>query len=126
MNLHLRDIPRGGAMLRNRKGVTLIEIMTVVVMVILVTAVSFPKLKDTKRAASMQSARTQVESYLAVARSVAIRNGVRAFLIRDGNTVRIMADSTNGLVLVVRPIQLDSVSKVLLSSSSDKGADTII
>jgi hypothetical protein len=113
-------------MLRNRKGVTLIEIMTVVVMAILMTAVAFPKLKETRRAASMQSAKTQVESYLAVARSIAIRNGVRAFLIREGNTMRIMADSANGLVTVVRPIQLYTVSNVVLSSMSGFTADTII
>lgn len=113
-------------MLRNRKGVTLIEIMTVVVMVILMTAVAFPKLKETRRAASMQSAKTQVESYLSVARSVAVRNGVRAFLIRDGNTMRILADSTNGqLVTVVRPFQLDSVSNVVLSNAAGTSADTI-
>ncbi len=113
-------------MLRNRKGVTLIEIMTVVVMVIAMTAVAFPKLKETRRAASMQSARTQVESYLAVARSVAIRNGVRSFLIREGNTIRIMADSTNGLVTVVAPFRLDEVSQILLTTSSGRAADTII
>jgi prepilin-type N-terminal cleavage/methylation domain-containing protein len=113
-------------MLRNRKGVTLIEIMTVVVLVTIVMAVTFPAMKDTRRAASMQSARTQVESYLTVARSVAIRNGVRAFLIREGNTLRIMADSTNGLVTVVPPIQLDSLSHIVLSTLSGKDADTVI
>jgi Tfp pilus assembly protein FimT len=118
---------RGGAMLRNRKGVTLIEIMSVVVLAIVITAIVFPHMKDTRRAASMQSARTQVESYLAIARSVAIRNGVRSFLIRDGNTIRIMADSVNGtIVTVVRPIHLDSVSNVVLRSSSGRTADTIV
>jgi type II secretory pathway pseudopilin PulG len=113
-------------MLRNRKGITLIEIMTAVGLAILMTAIAFPKLKETRRAASMQSAKTQVESYLSVARSVAIRNGVRSFLIRDGNTMRIMADSANGLVVVVRPMHLDSVSNVLLSSGSGWTADTIV
>jgi prepilin-type N-terminal cleavage/methylation domain-containing protein len=113
-------------MVRNRKGVTLIEIMTVVMLVALVMAIVFPSMKDTRRAASMQSARTQVEAYLAVARSVAIRNGVRAFLIREGNTLRVMADSTGGLVTVVQPIQLDSVSQIVLSTLSGKDADTII
>jgi type II secretory pathway pseudopilin PulG len=112
-------------MMRNRKGVTLIEIMTVVMMVILVTAIAFPKLKETRRAASMLSARTQVESYLTVARSVAIRNGVRALLVRDGNTLKIIADSANTLVTVVRPIQFDVVSNVALSSSSGVAYDTI-
>src|ERR687896_529452 len=99
-------------MLRNRKGITLIEIMTAVGLAIIMTAVAFPKLKETRRAANMQSAKTQVESYLSVARSVAIRNGVRSFLIRDGNTMRIMADSATGLVVVVRPMALDTVSNV--------------
>jgi Tfp pilus assembly protein FimT len=107
-------------MLRNRKGVTIIEIMTAVVLAIIMTAIAFPHLKDTRRASSMQSARTQIESYLTVARSVAIRNGVRAFLIRDGNSIRIMADSANGVfVTVVRPIQLDSVSNVTLGATKD-------
>ena len=113
-------------MLRNRKGVTLIEIMTAVGLAIIMTAVAFPKLKETRRAANMQSAKTQVESYLSVARSVAIRNGVRSFLIRDGNTMRILADSGNGLVVVVRPMALDTISNVLLTSASGRTADTLI
>ena len=114
-------------MLRNRKGVTLIEIMTVVVMTIIMTAIAFPALKNTRRASSMQSAKAQVESYLSVARSVAIRNGVRSFLIRNGNTITILADSANGhVVMVVRPVQLDSVSNVLLSNAAGTSADTII
>ena len=113
-------------MARNRRGVTLIEIMAVVVMAIIMTAIAFPKLKESRRAASMQSARAQVESYLSVARSIAVRNGVRSFLIRDANSIRILADSTNALVIVVRPIQLDSVSNVVLSSSAGTSADTIV
>jgi type II secretory pathway pseudopilin PulG len=112
-------------MIRNRKGVTLIEVMTVVVMVILVTAIAFPKLKETRRAASMLSARTQVESYLTVARSVAVRNGVRALLVRDGNTLKIVADSANTLVTVVRPIRFDVVSNIALGSSNGTAYDTI-
>jgi prepilin-type N-terminal cleavage/methylation domain-containing protein len=113
-------------MLRNRKGVTLMEIMTVVVLTSVIMAITFPSMKDTKRAASMQSARTQVESYLAVARSVAVRSGVRAYLVRNGNTLTILADSANGPVPVVRSINLDEVSGVLLTSSSGLTADTIV
>jgi prepilin-type N-terminal cleavage/methylation domain-containing protein len=113
-------------MTRDRKGVTLIEIMTVVVLTTIIMALVFAHMKDTRRAASMQSARTQVESYLSVARSVAIRNGIGAFLVRDGNTMRILADSASTAVLVVRPIQLDAVSNVTLGSSSGGSADTIV
>jgi Tfp pilus assembly protein FimT len=106
-------------MLGNRRGVSLIEIMAVVALAIIVTAIALPALNNSRRAASMQSARTQVESYLAVARSVAVRNGVRSFLIREGNTIRIMADSSNGVVTVVRPVRLDSVSSVTLGATRD-------
>jgi type II secretory pathway pseudopilin PulG len=113
-------------MLRNRRGFTIIEIMTVVVMVILVTAITFPKLKETRRAASMQSARTQLESYVATARSVAVRNGVRAYLVRKNSQMRVMADSANTLVTVVRAIDFREVSNVNLSSDAATDPDTII
>jgi Tfp pilus assembly protein FimT len=107
-------------MLRNRKGVTLIEIMTVVCMAAIVMAIVFPSMNNTRRASSMQSAKAQVQSYLAVARTVAIRNGGRAYLIRRDNTIRIMADSANGtIVTVVRPVDFDAVSKVTLGATKD-------
>jgi prepilin-type N-terminal cleavage/methylation domain-containing protein len=115
----------GGAMLRNRKGVTLIEIMTVVCLAAVVMAITFPSMKDTRRAASMQSARAQVESYLAVARSVAIRNGSGAMLIRDGNTIRIEAKVNGAMTTVVPAVKLDESSNSLLSTEGGAAKDTI-
>jgi Tfp pilus assembly protein FimT len=104
---------------RNRRAVTLIEIVAAVVLAIVATAIVLPKLGHTRRASQVQSARTQVESYLSAARSVAIRTGVRAVLIRQGNTIRVMADSATGLVTVVRPIRIDSVLQVSLGATRD-------
>ena len=108
-----------GATVRTRKGFTLTELMAVVFLAILMMAIAFPKLKETRRAASMQSARTQVRSYLTVGRGVAIRTGVRSFVIRNGNTLTVKADSATSLVTVIRPIQLDSVSNVTLGATKD-------
>jgi hypothetical protein len=106
-------------MLRNHKGVTLMEITTVLTLMAAMMMVGLPKMRETRRSASMSSARTKVESYLTVARSVAIRSGVRSVLIRQGNTLKIMADSANGLVVVVQPIQLDTAAGIKLEVTRD-------
>ena len=104
-------------MVRNRKGVTLFEIMTVMVLAALVMAFAFPHMKDTRRAASMQSARTQVESYLSVARAVAIRNGGRTRLVQTGHKLEIQADTGTGWVTVVQPVKFNEVSNVHLDAT---------
>jgi Tfp pilus assembly protein FimT len=108
-----------GARMGDRKGFTLTELMAVVFLAILIMAIAFPKLKETRRAASMQSARTQVRAYLVVGRGVAIRTGVRSFVIRNGNTLTVKADSATSLVTVVQPVQLDAVSNVTLDATKD-------
>ena len=104
-------------MLRNRKGVTLIEIMTVVFMATIMMAVAFPHLKDTRRAASMQSARVKVESYLALARAVAIRNGGRTRVVQNGNKLTIQADTGSGWFAVGQPLRFDDASNVKLDAT---------
>jgi Tfp pilus assembly protein FimT len=118
--------PKPTLALRARSGFTMIEIMTVMTMVVFMTAMSFPKLKETRRAASMQSARAHVESYLAVSRSIAVRTGGRTYLIRKNNQLRVLADSANTQVTVVRPIDLGEISQVKLSSNGTTQADTIV
>jgi prepilin-type N-terminal cleavage/methylation domain-containing protein len=117
-------------MLRNRKGVTLLEIMTVVVMGAVVMAITVPSMKNAGRASSMSSAKSRVESSLAMARSVAIRNGVRSLLVRDGNSIKILADSVNStgvvaneIVMVVPTIRFEGFA---LSSSSGETVDTLV
>jgi len=93
-------------MLRNRKGVTLFELMTVVVIAGVMMLVALPRMSESRKSAGMSSARTQVESYLATARAVAIRNGGKTQLVRYGNTLMIQADTGTGWVTVVRPVEL--------------------
>jgi prepilin-type N-terminal cleavage/methylation domain-containing protein len=104
-------------MLRNRKGVTLFEIMTVMTLAAILMAITFPHMKDTRRAASMQSARTQVESFLSIARSIAVRNGGKTRLVRTGGKLEIEADTGTGWVTVVRPVHFGEVSNVKLEST---------
>ena len=118
--------PKSARVLRNRGGFTIIEAMTAVSMAVLMTAMSLPKLKETRRAASMQSAKAHVQSYLSVARAMAIRSGARTILVRSGNSLKIVVDSATTTAVVVRPMALDTVSNVTLSSSNGTSADTII
>ncbi len=113
-------------MLRNRRGVTLLEIMTVIVLAAIMMAVAFPQLKETRRASAMQSAKTQFESFAATARAIAVRTGSRTYLIRQNHSIRIEADSAGTIVTVLRKVNLNDVSSVHLGSTSGQSADTIM
>jgi Tfp pilus assembly protein FimT len=104
---------------RNREGVTLFEIMTVLTLAALMMAFAFPQVRDARRAASMAAARTQVEAYIGVARAIAVRNGGKTQLVRSGNTLTIQADTGTGWVTMVKPLRLAGGSDVGLSTTTN-------
>jgi Tfp pilus assembly protein FimT len=104
-------------MLRNHKGVTLFEIVTVTTLAAIMMVVALPKVAESRRAAAMASARLQVESYLAAARETAKRNGGKTQLVHSANTLTIQADTGTGWVTIGRPIQLDASSNIALTSA---------
>jgi prepilin-type N-terminal cleavage/methylation domain-containing protein len=103
-------------MLRNRKGVTLFEIMTVIVLGAILLAVTVPSVQNARRAAMMESARAQAESYVTTARAIAIRNGGKTQLVKLDNTLMIQADTGTGWITVVQPVPFDG-GKVSLKLS---------
>ncbi len=103
--------------MRNRKGFTLFEIMMVIVLLAIITAVAVPRMSVSKRAASMQSARVQVESYISAARAIAIRNGGRTQLVQAGNTISVLADTGTGWIIVVKPTKFNQSSDVTVSAT---------
>lgn len=105
-------------MLRNRKGVTLFEIMTVTTLAAIMLVVAVPKVAESRRAAAMAAARVQVESYMATARAIAVRNGGRTQLVRNGNTLTIQADTGTGYVTMAKPMQIDPSSKLELGGTA--------
>lgn len=106
-------------MLRNRQGVTLFEVMTVMTLAVIVIAMAIPRLANGRRAAAMAAARTKVESYIAVARAIAVRNGGRTQLVRSGHTLTIEADTGTGWVTMVRPLKFGGSSDVGLNSTTN-------
>jgi prepilin-type N-terminal cleavage/methylation domain-containing protein len=103
--------------MRNRNGFTLFEIMTVIVLLGIMAALAIPRMSVSKRAASMQSARVQVESYISAARAIAIRNGGRTQLVQTGNTMYVVADTGTGWITVVKPTRFNQSSNVVVSAT---------
>ena len=94
-------------MLRSQKGVTLFEVMTVMVLGAILLAMAVPKVRESRRAAMMASARVQAESYVTTARAIAIRNGGKTQLVRSDNTMMIQADTGTGWITVVPAVPFD-------------------
>jgi prepilin-type N-terminal cleavage/methylation domain-containing protein len=103
--------------MRNRRGFTLFEIMMVIVLLAIATALAIPRMSVSKRAASMQSARAQVESYISGARAIAIRNGGRTQLVQTGNTMYVLADTGTGWMTVMKPTRFNQSANVTVSAT---------
>ncbi len=101
-----------------RTGVTLLEVMTVVTLAAIMMAMAFPRLSESRRAAQLATARAQVETYLSVARSIAVRNGGKTQLVRNGNKLTIEAETGTGWVTMVNPLKLGGGSDVGLTSTT--------
>jgi prepilin-type N-terminal cleavage/methylation domain-containing protein len=102
---------RGG----NRRGVTIIEIMTVLALAAILTAMTFPRLEGVRRNAEMNSAKLQFQAYLTTARAAAIRKSTTARFIRSGNTITVTADSSGTQITVLQPFALDAAYHVTVS-----------
>jgi Tfp pilus assembly protein FimT len=104
---------------RNRRtGVTLLEIMTVLTLAAIMMAMAFPRLSESRRTAQLAAARGQVETYLSVARSIAVRNGGKTQLVRNGNKLTIESDTGTGWVTMVKPLKLGDADVGLNSTTN--------
>lgn len=89
-------------MLRNRSGYTLAEMMVVLIVFGVITALGIPRLHVAQSSAGLRSARTQTAIYLAQAHALAIQRGREARFIRSGNTVTVTVDSSGTQVVYGR------------------------
>ena len=63
-------------MARRRSGVTLLELMVVIILIAAITTLGLPKLAGGKEKANVRAAKDQVISQLATARAASIRRGL--------------------------------------------------
>ena len=78
----------------NRRGFTFIEMMIVFVIIGLVYAISVKPVRGAFVAASRRAATREVTMYLFRARLTGIQQSRRAWLVRSGNLLKIIVDSS--------------------------------
>jgi len=105
-------------MLGRRTGYTLTEMMVVLIMIGVVTALSIPRLHGASSSAGLRSARQQTASYLAQAHSLAIQRGKEAWFNRSGDVITVTVDSSGTQVIYGRAHDLSKEHGVTIPTTS--------
>jgi prepilin-type N-terminal cleavage/methylation domain-containing protein len=92
---------------KNQSGFTFIEMMIVLIMMGLVYAFAVKPVKGAFVAASRRAATREVTSYLFRARTIGIQHSRKSYLVRTGNVLKVMIDSTNTGTLIQIGTQID-------------------
>ena len=107
-----------------RSGFTLVEMLLVVVLLGLVGAIAYPRLKGPAAKLSVRSARQQASEMLVVARSAAVQSGAETRFIRSGNVLRTVMDSS-GTWITLAARDLYEVHGVTVTLGGTLPKDTI-
>jgi len=107
-------------MVRARHGYTLIEMMTVLVIIGTVMMLSAPRLGRMRESSSVRSARTQAVAYLAQARAVALQRGRESRFVRNGDVISVTVDSSGTQVTFARAMDLQRSFGVSLGATRDQ------
>ena len=83
-------------MKRSRSGFTIIEIMTVMMIMAIVLAFALPKFNSLRNSGRVGSAKIQMSTSLTTARAAAIQNGRPSRWSVSGNTVTLEAQNAAG------------------------------
>jgi prepilin-type N-terminal cleavage/methylation domain-containing protein len=78
-----------------RRGVTLTEMMIVLVLLGILAAIAFPGFARGSERSNVRTSKQRIASYLAVTRAAAIQRGRVARFVRTGNTIKVLVDSAN-------------------------------
>jgi prepilin-type N-terminal cleavage/methylation domain-containing protein len=107
-------------MARRRAGYTIIEMMTVLVIIGTVMILTAPRMGRMRENSSMRSARTQTFAYLAQARAVALQRGRESRFVRNGDQISVTVDSSGTQVTFARPVDLQRTFRVSLGATRDQ------
>ncbi len=98
-------------------GFTFIEMMIVFVVLGIMLSIMVKSVRGTWVASSRRSASREVTSYLFRARAIAIQQSRTAWLVRSGNVLKIMVDSSGTPVRLGTSIDLSQRYGATLSAS---------
>lgn len=94
--------------MRNRAGFTFIEMMIVLVIAGLVYAIAARPIRGAFVAASRRAATREVTSYLFRARAIGVQQSRHAWVVRGGNTLKIIVDSAGTKVQIGTIIDMNA------------------
>src|SRR6266487_552609 len=100
--LHTRsgDVPlRPALVVAGACGFTVIEMLIVVVLLGLLTAMAYPRMSGVRNSAGLRAARVQFAASLATARAAAVRWGRPAQLKRIGNSIQVRGSLQDSVCL---------------------------
>ncbi len=116
------DVPlRPALVVAGARGFTVVEILIVVVLLGLLSAMAYPRTSGMRNSAGLRAARVQFAASLATARAAAVRWGRPAQLKRSGNSIQVRVDTggTGAFVPLAGAVALDSQFSVTLSATVD-------
>lgn len=111
-----------GGQMRNRAGFTMIEMLIVMVIFAVLTAVALPKLGKSRNLSNVSSAKTQIAMMLSTAKGAAVSRGSNAIMRRTGNTIWVSGTTTADTI--VRPQALGTLYGVTISVPT--GSDSVL
>ena len=108
--------------MRNRAGFTMIEMLIVMVIFAILTAVAMPKLGRSRTLSNVSSAKTQIAMMLSTAKGAAVSRGSTTVMHRTGNTIWVSGATTADTI--VRPQALGTRYGVTISVPT--GSDSVV
>lgn len=89
----------------NRRGITVVELLTVMAILGIIAAFALPKTGKIFEGIGVRSAKQQIAAHLANARALAIQNGATTTFERSGNSVRVTMQVPGRPQQVVMPFR---------------------
>jgi len=104
---------------RSDAGFSLVELLTVGLLIVLVLAAVFPKVHDAYSAETVREAQYLTESYLTTARAASVQKGRITVFHSAGQRVWVTTDSSGVQVSYRAVVRLDSAYNVTMIASRD-------
>ncbi len=121
---HDQDCPVLGRASSHCAGFTMVEMLTVMVLIGIMAAILTKPVSGAFRASARRTAKREASAYLFRARTIAVQQSRASQLVRNGNILKIRVDSSGTMVQLGTATDLGAAYGVTVSLSSSP-PDTI-